>query len=55
MSYILVIWTIIAVGQHGAYGPRPYDGWRTVGEFSSQTTCETAGVALNANYRCLKK
>lgn len=54
MTYILVIWTIVAAANNGWH----YD-YRPIGEFTSEATCKVAGEQLKITpdrpYRCLKK
>lgn len=54
MTYILVIWTIIATTQGSQY----YD-YRPVGDFSSEQRCTIAGEQISASrnrlFVCLKK
>lgn len=54
MTYILVIWTIIA-----ATGGAQYSDYRPVGEFVTENACKVAGEQLKLSkdrpFVCLKK
>jgi hypothetical protein len=52
MTYILVIWTVVA----GPYMTQPVWDWRPIGEFKSEAACHEAVIllALKPNrHRCL--
>lgn len=60
MSYILMVWTVIAMaGDRHGVSARAYD-WRPLGEFHSATSkelCEDAARQLGLkaeNYRCVR-
>ena len=68
MSYILMIWTVVAMGGDRHYQAKAYD-WRPVGEFqkemgmsgpvgkTAQEMCEDAARQLglkSENYRCVR-
>lgn len=57
MSYILVIWTIVA-GAGTQFSEHYERGWRPIGDFYSQSSCEAAAAQLSlerSKFRCLKK
>ncbi len=51
MTYILVIWTVVAA----AYQHSDSYAWRPIGEFKTQAACERAGelVSYDRKFRCL--
>lgn len=58
MSYILVIWTTVAMAgagtQHMKYWESERD-WRPIGEFANKELCESAAKNMNTKYyRCLR-
>jgi len=69
MSYILMIWTVVAMGGDRHYQAKAYD-WRPVGEFQKETgmsgpqlgktaqeMCEDSARQLglkSENYRCVR-
>jgi hypothetical protein len=62
MSYILMVWTVVAmVGDHHGVGASKYD-WRPLGVFestshTSKALCEDAALQLGikaGNYRCVR-
>ena len=70
MTYILMIWTVVAMGGDRHYQAKAYD-WRPIGEFHSQTNsagqqygknaeqmCESAarqlGLTSDQKYRCVR-
>jgi hypothetical protein len=69
MSYILMIWTVVAMGGDRHYQAKAYD-WRPVGEFqkemgkpgpqlgkTAQEMCEDSARQLglkSENYRCVR-
>lgn len=56
MSYILVIWTIVATAGTAGYEKRD---WRPIGDFQHLAGCERAaaelGITDKKSFRCLKK
>lgn len=57
MSYILVIWTVVAAsGNLSTY--KQYD-WRPIGDFQHKASCERAaadlGIINPKMFRCLNK
>ena len=65
MTYILMIWTVVAIGGDRHYQAKAYD-WRPLGEFHQATwerkynareACERAARELGLkaeNYRCVR-
>ena len=56
MTYILVIWTIVAAGGTKAYA-RDFD-WRPIGDFRTKQDCIEAAKTLSVDenrFRCLAK
>ena len=65
MTYILMIWTVVAMGGDRHYQPKAMD-WRPLGEFQMDTwerkynakeMCERAAKELglkSENYRCVR-
>jgi hypothetical protein len=51
MTYILVLWTVIATNSGYAN-----TDWRPIAEFQSHTLCEQAATAMNVRdrYRCIQ-
>jgi len=51
MSYILMLWTIVA---HGSYTTAT--DWRPMAQFETAALCEAAAASMNVTnrYRCLK-
>jgi len=51
MSYILMLWTIVA---HGSYTTAT--DWRPMAQFETAALCEAAAASMNITnrYRCLK-
>ena len=57
MTYILVIWTIVAAGGTNISYMREFD-WRPVGDFRTKQDCVEAARMLNVDekrFRCLAK
>jgi hypothetical protein len=55
--YILVIWTVISIAGT-SYAVHEKMGWKPIGEFSSEQSCQAGGLMLNIkpeSIRCLKK
>ena len=52
MTYILMIWTVVAMSTH-----HTKTDWRPIGEFNSQQLCQDAAKELSIkseNYRCVR-
>lgn len=62
MSYILVIWTTVAMAGAGAgtqytkdWNWKSEKDWRPIGEFANKELCESAVKNMNIKYyRCLR-
>lgn len=52
MTYILMIWTVVAMNTHYIK-----TDWRSIGEFNSQQLCQDAARELgikSTDYRCVR-
>lgn len=55
MTYILVVWTVVAMAGDRHYQAKAYD-WRPIGEFRTIESCQKAAADMAVvNYRCLAK
>lgn len=58
MSYILVIWTTVAMAGAGTQYMKDWKSekdWRPIGEFANKELCESAAKNMDIKYyRCLK-
>ncbi len=56
MSYVLILWTVVAIADDRHYIQTSRD-WRSVAEFETASLCEAAAQSLNVSdrYRCVRK
>lgn len=58
MSYILVIWTTVAMAGAGSQYTKDWKSerdWRPIGEFANKELCESAAKNMDIKYyRCLR-